>query len=869
MALSAAPTPGPSILLVDDTPANLVALDAVLQPLQVRLVAVRSGREALRCIAEEPFAVVLLDVQMPVMDGFETAANIRALPNGREVPIIFLTAILRDEEYAKRGYASGAADFIAKPFDVDVLRARVKAFVDLFRQREEAHRTRFEARTRELDEAQRRLAAFERISTAALETDHLEPFLHTLLTVFLGAADSADTASVLLRRGDELHACASIGLSEDVETKLKIRVGTGFAGKIASTGRPLFMSEEELQHIDRSPALRRRQVRALYGVPLVHDGDVIGVAHIGSVTARTFSDAEKRLFGAMADRAAWVVSRRRARERLYEVLHSAPALISVWRGPGYECEFANAAYRRQYDAVDGASEHGRQQWITAEMRTLFDRVLKNGETLAVDEHVATERNAAGADEQRFLALSLHPLRNAVGEPEAVLAFAVDLTSQVRARRALEKSERERAHLLELERAARKEAEVASRAKDEFLATASHELRTPLNAILGWTASARRGVVKDIERTLTIIERNARAQARIIDDVLDFARIGSGKLRLDIVPVEISHALSGAVEAVRPAAEAKGVALEARVAADLGIIGADVDRVQQIVWNLLSNAVKFTGGGGRVELLAERTDTMIVLRVSDTGQGIAPDFLPHVFEPFRQADGSTTRHHGGLGLGLAIVKQLVHAHGGTIRAASEGLERGSSFTVELPARAAPLLGAGLAAGDLAAPGVEPSVARLERLRVLVVDDDEDSRSIVREVLAVQGATVELARSAEEALKKVGSFRPHVLVTDIGMPKSDGYALLQDVRALPAELGGRTPAIALTAYARDEDRERATSAGFAMHIAKPVDPLQLVSLVADSGVSRRADARVTTDLRGPPAPREPAYFVASRTRASRSM
>ncbi|MDP9149477.1 MAG: response regulator [Myxococcota bacterium] len=821
----------PSVLLVDDTPANLVALDAVLQPLQVRLVEARSGMEAIRCVAAETFAVVLLDVQMPILDGFETATRIRALPNGRDVPIIFLTAILRDEEYAKRGYASGAADFIAKPFDVDVLRARVKAFVDLFRQREEAHRTRFEARTRELDEAQRRLAAFERISTAALETDHLEPFLHTLLTVFLGAADTADTASVLLRRGDELHACASIGLSEDVETQLKIPVGVGFAGKIASTGRPLFMAEEDLQQIEQSPALRRRHVRALYGVPLVHDGDVIGVAHIGSTTATTFSDAEKRLFGAMADRAAWVVSRRRARERLYEVLHSAPALISVWRGPHYTCEFANAAYRRQFDAGDGISEeHGRRPWITPPMRELFDRVLKNGENVAVDEYVTTEGSSRGLEDQRFLALSLHPLRNASGEPEAVLAFAVDLTAQVRARRALEKSERERAHLLELERAARKEAEVASRAKDEFLATASHELRTPLNAILGWTASARRGVVKDLDRTLTIIERNARAQARIIDDVLDFARIGSGKLRLDIVPVEIGHALSGAVEAVRPAADAKGVALQSAVDPNLGIVGADVDRIQQIVWNLLSNAVKFTASGGRVELVAERTDTTIVIRVTDTGQGIAPDFLPHVFEPFRQADGSTTRHHGGLGLGLAIVKQLVHAHGGTIRAESAGLEKGASFTVVLPARVLALFGPA-SADDSGPVTIEPPAARLDRLRILVVDDDEDSRSLVREVLASQGATIELARSAEEALQKVKIFKPHVLVTDIGMPKHDGYALLRNVRALPAELGGTIPAIALTAYARDEDKDRAAMAGFEMHISKPVDPSQLVTFVAE--------------------------------------
>ena len=817
----------PSVLLVDDTPANLVALDAVLQPLQVRLVQARSGKEALRCFADESFAVVLLDVQMPIMDGFETAVLIRSLPNGRDVPIIFLTAILRDEGYAKRGYAIGAADFIAKPFDVDVLRARVGAFVDLFRQREEAHRTRFEARTRELDEAQRRLAAFERISTAALETDHLEPFLHTLLTVFLGAADAADTASFLLRRGDDLHVCASIGLAEEVEGHVKFRVGTGFEGTIASTGRPLFMNEDELV---KNRALQRCRVRALYGVPLVHDGDVIGVAHIGSTTATTFSDPEKRLFGAMADRAAWVVSRRRARERLYEVLHSAPALISVWRGPDYACEFANAAYRRQYDT--GRAD--RRGWITPEMRVLFDRVLKNGETLAVDEYVTADPTAEPPGGQRFLALSLHPLRNTAGEPEAVLAFAVDSSRGKslpggRSRRASGIARICSSSSGQRERTQRSPAEP----RTNFLATASHELRTPLNAILGWTASARRGVVKDVERTLTIIERNARAQARIIDDVLDFARIGSGKLRLDIVPAEISLALSGAVEAVRPAADAKGVALESRVDGDLGIIAADVDCIQQIVWNLLSNAVKFTATGGRVDMDARRTDTAIILRVRDSGQGIASDFSPHVFEPFRQADGSTTRHHGGLGLGLAIVKQLVHAHGGTIHAESDGLEKGASFTVELPVRSAALSGSA-SPEDSAVVGVEPSVARLDRLRVLVVDDDEDSRSLVREVLATEGATVESRHWPRRPCKRSRFFRPHVLVTDIGMPKSDGYPLLRNVRALPIQLWGATPAIALTAYARDEDRERASIAGFEIHIAKPVDPSHLVSVVADLGL-----------------------------------
>jgi signal transduction histidine kinase/DNA-binding response OmpR family regulator len=822
----------PSILLVDDVPANLMVLAEVLKPLDVHLVEARSGAEALRYLEGTSFAVVLLDVQMPEMDGFETAQRIRALPNGREVPILFLTAIHRDEQYAKRGYASGGADYITKPFDAEVLRARVRAFVDLFRQREEAHRTRFEARTRELGEAQRRLAAFERISTAALETDDLEPFLHTLLTVFLGAADSADTATILLRQRDELQARASIGMSEEVEAQFTVPVGAGFVGKIAATGRPLFVAQDEIASLVLSPWLRNRGMRALYGAPLVYEGEVIGVALIGSTTATGFSESEKHLLAAMVDRAAWVVSRQRVRERLYAVLNSAPALISVWRGPDYICEFANDAYRRQYGGREVVGKRNTELGATDELIALFDRVLERGETLSLDEHrTQVDWKGQGTLEERFFNFSLHPLRNALGQPEAILLFAVDLTSQVLARRALEQSERQRAQLLDLERVARKEAEVANRAKDEFLATVSHELRTPLNAILGWAASLRRGVVKDLDRALGIIERNARAQARIVDDVLDLSRIVSGKLRLEVVATEIFHALHGAIEAVRPAAEAKGVALEVDIAADLGTVAADADRIQQIVWNLLSNAVKFTPSGGRAELVAKKSGTEIVVRVTDTGRGIAPDFLPHVFEPFRQADASTTRSHSGLGLGLAIVKQLVVAHGGTITAESDGEARGATFTLKLPVRTARATLSLWPRRGLSAAQRDSSAIRLDHVRVLVVDDEEDSRLLVREVLAARGAVVELAASVEEALLKVGVFSPHVLVTDIGMPKTDGYALLRTLRALPAELGGTIPAIALTAYARAEDRERAEMAGFQMHIAKPVDPSELVARVAD--------------------------------------
>jgi signal transduction histidine kinase len=523
-----------SVLIVDDTPANLVALGAVLQPLGMRLVEARSGPEAIERVSREPFACVLLDVQMPGMDGFEVARRLREMDAGAEVPILFLTAIHRDEEYARRGYASGAADYITKPFDPDVLRARVRAFVDLFHQRD------------------------------------------------------------------------------------RLRV----------------------------------------------------------------------------------------------------------------------------------------QQLTA--------------------------------------------------------------------------------LLERERAARLDAEAASRAKDEFLATVSHELRTPLTAILGWTMIARRNPTQtEIEKVLSVIERSARTQLRIIEDLLDVARALGGKLRLEIGEARIADVIEAALMSVRPAADAKGVGLEVDVEGGLGTVAADPERLQQIVWNLLSNAIKFTPGGGHVALSARRSESTLVIRVHDDGQGVPQEFLPHIFEPFRQADASTTRRQGGLGLGLAIVRQLVEAHGGTIAAHSEGEGKGTTFTVEIPARAPTPVpereARSVASREVAAHQVAAG-ARLDGVHLLVVDDDEDSRDLIVCILQDWGAGVTSASSAAEAMRLLQQNRPDVLLSDIGMPDVDGYALLRQVRGIPRERGGAVPAIALTAYASEADGARARAAGFQAHVTKPIDPDALTAAVA---------------------------------------
>jgi signal transduction histidine kinase len=510
------------------------------------VVEAHSGPEAIQRACHESFAVVLLDVQMPGMDGFEVASRLRKTAAGAEVPIIFLTAIHRDEKYARTGYDAGAADYITKPFDPNVLRARVKAFADLFQQRERLRLEQVGERTRERDEALQKLA----------------------------------------------------------------------------------------------------------------------------------------------------------------------------------------------------------------------------------------------------------------------------------------------DLLAREHAARLDAESASRMKDEFLAAVSHELRTPLSAILGWSEVALRVASSpDVDRAIIAIERNARAQMRLIEDLLDVGRIVSGKMQLEISAVNVADAIDGAIAAVLPAANAKQLSIDVAVDEHVGCIAADAERLQQIIWNLLSNAIKFTSNGDRIEVRVTRADSKVIIRVRDDGQGIHPDFLPHIFEAFRQADGSTTRRHGGLGLGLAIVRHLVHAQGGTITPFSEGLGRGATFTIELPGP--PILemarDSARAIRRDAGANAKPSQPRLDSLRLLVVDDDEDSRELLARMLAEQGAKVSTAQSAEEALRLLDEDIPDVLVSDIGMPHVDGYALIRRIRSRRSGRGSRTPAIALTAYTRHEDGERAVHAGFQAHLTKPIDAERLTALV----------------------------------------
>jgi PAS domain S-box-containing protein len=387
--------------------------------------------------------------------------------------------------------------------------------------------------------------------------------------------------------------------------------------------------------------------------------------------------------------------------------------------------------------------------------------------------------------------------------------------------------------LQSERLARKEAEEANRAKDEFLAVISHELRTPLTPILTWSRLLRSGKLDNAatERALEAIDRSTRSQAQLIEDLLDVSRITSGKLRLDVRPIELPPVVEAAVESVRPGAEAKGIRFEIVLDRNAGVVSGDPERLQQVVWNLLSNAVKFTPRGGRIQVRLQRVDSHVEIAVSDTGQGINPQFLPHVFERFRQADSSSTRAHGGLGLGLAIVRHLVELHGGRVRAESPGEGKGATFVVELPLAILhqPLTPDRIHPG--AGQGV-PFVSKptLGGVRILLVDDEPDTVETLRVVLEQAGAEVRTATSAGDALATLEAWHADVLVCDIGMPEEDGYALIHKVRALAPERGGYIPAVALTAYARVEDRLKVLSSGFQMHVPKPVEPAELVAIMA---------------------------------------
>ena len=460
-----------------------------------------------------------------------------------------------------------------------------------------------------------------------------------------------------------------------------------------------------------------------------------------------------------------------------------------------------------------------------EIVRLFRRTLETGEPYFTPERIE-ERLDSGVTEYYEWQINRIPL------PEGrygVVCYFRDISAQVFARQ-------ERERLLAAEREARATADAASRAKDEFLATVSHELRNPLNAMLGWARVLSGGSLNDetATRGLRSIEQNAKAQAQLIEDLLDVSRIISGKFRLNVEPIQVGRVIEAAIESMRPAADAKGVRLQAVLDPDAGPVSGDAGRLQQVVWNLLSNAVKFTPRGGQVQARLTRVNSHVEIVVSDTGQGIATEFLPYMFDRFRQADGSSTRSHGGLGLGLAIVRHIVELHGGSVTADSPGKDLGATFTVKLPLIA---IHAKSTVEQRLHPGVKGEMAlhftpslSLEGVRVLVVNDEAETLLLLSTVLTQSGAYVKSASSAEEGFREVQAWRPDVIVSDIGMPGEDGYAFMKRVKSWSREAGAWIPAVALTAYARAEDRMKAMASGFQMHVPKPVEPAELITVIA---------------------------------------
>lgn len=618
--------------------------------------------------------------------------------------------------------------------------------------------------------------------------------------------------------------------------ELTFACGVGLPGRAWLSGEPVRVADISSQDSDsrRAAVAATEGLHAAVAIPLRLGDETLGVLEFLSCKVQEADREVLPLMTAVGNQLGQFIERKRAEAALQESGARTRAIVDT--------------------AVDGIitiDEHGIIDSANPAAERLFgysrDEMIGRNVSLLMpspyhDSHDQYIANYLRTGERKVLGIG----REVAGRRKDGTTFAVDLslsevvldnrrifTGIVRDISERKQAEEQRTDALQRERQARKEAEEANRAKDEFLAVISHELRTPLTPILTWSRLLHSGKLDHAatERALEAIERATRSQAQLIEDLLDVSRITTGKLRLDVRPIELPSVVEAAIESVRPGAEAKGIRLDIVLDRNAGIVSGDPERLQQVVWNLLSNAVKFTPRAGRVQVRLQRVNSHVEIAVSDTGQGINPQFLPHVFERFRQADSSSTRAHGGLGLGLAIVRHLVELHGGCVRAESSGEGKGATFVVELPLailhqpltpdRIHPRAGQGVS--FVAKP-------TLGGARILLVDDEPDTVETLRVVLEQAGAQVRTATSAGDALATLEEWRADVLVCDIGMPQEDGYALIRKVRALAPECGGYIPAVALTAYARVEDRLKVLSSGFQMHVPKPVEPAELVAVMA---------------------------------------
>ncbi|HBL13144.1 MAG TPA: hybrid sensor histidine kinase/response regulator [Cyanobacteria bacterium UBA11162] len=701
------PEPKVNVLLVDDHPENLVALEAILEGLDQHLVKAQSGEEALRCLLNEDFAVILLDVRMPGMDGFETARLIRNRPRSQHTPIIFVTAYSKSETQMFKGYSLGAVDYLYKPVEPEILISKVTVFVDLFKK---------------TSEIKRQAAQLAAINSELRESEE---------------------------RFRSLSACSPVGI---------------------------FLTDVEGHCTYTNP--RFQQICGLTLEESLAEG--------------------------------WLQS-----------VHpeDRPQVVVDW-----------SSWTQTNVGDQGLTDKGQEQPANVSSPP-SSRITSSSVTHNPYSNEFRCQTSQGTVRQVHFRAS--PLFSAQGKLLGHVGTLEDITERKQAEEA-------RAEIIR-EQAARKEAEAANRMKDEFLATLSHELRTPLHSVLGWARLLRTRSFDEATtaRALETIERNAQLQTQLIEDILDISRIIRGQLHLHLHPLNIIPVIDAALDSIRPAAEAKSIQVLSLLDPSVGRVVADADRLQQIVWNLLSNAVKFTPEGGKIEIQSSSMGSCAQICVSDTGIGINPDFLPHVFDRFRQADSATTRCYGGLGLGLAIVRHLVELHHGSVYADSEGDGKGATFIVELP----------LHSSDQSEPTnrkrselnghcqprpTEPCVetaTTLSGLRVLIVDDEPDVRELLITVMEGSGAKAIAVASVVEAIQAIEQLQPDVLISDIGMPIEDGYTLISKIRSREAEQGGHLPAVALTAYARKEDRQQALESGFQMYMSKPVDTTELILAVAN--------------------------------------
>ena len=608
------------------------------------------------------------------------------------------------------------------------------------------------------------------------------------------------------------------------------------------------MSDEDprarLESLEREIEHLRRENQRLLDVQQGHSSVLDG-----SIT-REATERERRRVERLQSFTVKLSAARTIRDVIGTIVAEGCVMFAAARGVFAKVEAPQGAL--EIVRMDGFSEESRATWLgrrlpLAEALPITDAVRTDtpiciGDSPSIDARYPSLKRMRSRGTQALLALPIRAGSSQLGalalEYTSPTHFTEDDRREMQTFARLAGQALERSQLLDTAKAEMRRAEEASRAKDLFLGMMSHELRTPLTAILGW-ATILRGRLPPpdkLAKALQVIERNARAQAQLIDDLLDVTKILAGSMRIEAQDVDPMVVVEAAIEAVLPTAAAKGVDIVRALDAGARKLHADPARLQQVVWNLLSNAVKFTPAGGQVfvSLLDDEGD--VELAVEDTGKGIAPEFLPHLFEPFRQADVGTTRAHGGLGLGLAIVRHLVDLHGGTIDATSRGEGKGARFVVRLPrARDSEVVASDGSGLSWAGPAPGPI---LEGRRILVIDDEPDVLEMLEAYLSSRGATVFVAGGAAEGLEKIKESRPDVIVCDIGMPDQDGYSFIEELRKFPPAEGGATPVVALTAYARPEDRRRALLHGFDTHVAKPLDPSELAAVVARLSTSKAA-------------------------------